>query len=64
MKKLKNDSLDAGKCANIQIWTFKDGQWTPLADEKGNPYFIFLSFEHGYDRNTYQVLDYNWPTRS
>jgi|GEM_PF-1400704 hypothetical protein len=64
MKKLKNDSLDAGKCANIQIWTFKDGQWTPLADEKGNPYFIFLSFVHGYDRNTYQVLDYNWPTRS
>jgi len=64
MKKLKNDSLNAGKCANIQIWTFKDGQWTPLADEKGNPYFIFLSFVHGYDRNTYQVLDYNWPTRS
>ena len=23
-----------------------------------------IGFEHGYDRNTYQVLDYNWPSRS
>lgn len=61
-KKIGNEKLDLAdvKCANIQIWTFKDKKWTPLLDKNNNPYYILLGFDHITDLASYKVLDYNW----
>jgi hypothetical protein len=57
-----NDTLNISvtKCANIQIWTFKNNEWVPLLDKNNNPYFIFLKFNSISDRDSYEVIDFNW----
>jgi hypothetical protein len=64
LKKENTDSLlSATQCANIQIWTLKNNQWIPLLDKNNSPYFIFLRFDHTWNKDTYEVLDYNWIKR-